>query len=102
LSLTACGPDFSLRGDEFDAHINSAHPIGSSYAKLKGELLSQGFRAEIDNNEYGQFVFSNTQGIGRCGQIIQGSTSLFRELEAPSEKITRIEARQGCFRAFSP
>lgn len=103
LALTACGPDFPLDGREFRAHIAAEYPLGSDYSRLRDELSSHGFRVEVDNNRYGQFMFTTAQGMGHCGQIIQGSTDPSGSfIGRPSGKITRLRADQGCFRTFVP
>lgn len=105
LILSACGSKLPLDGHQFNAHIKASYPAGSAYSKLKEELTSQGFRAEIDNDEFGIFVFSNAGGVAHCGQIIQGSTNPIGELSFtrnPTDKIARIKGDQGCFRTFVP
>src|SRR6478736_147127 len=101
LVLTACGSDFALDGHEFRAHIAAEYPLGSDYSRIKDELSSHEFRVEVNNNQYGQFKFSTAQGIGHCGQVIQGSTDPSGSfIGRPSGKITLLRADQGCFRTF--
>jgi hypothetical protein len=105
LMLAACSPDFPLTTDEFTAHVREQYPVGSGYAKLRDDLTAQGFRIERDNDEYGGFGFSNTQGIAECGQHIGGSTSTAprgKYVRNRSERITAIDTEQGCFRTFVP
>lgn len=105
MTLSACGPKFPLDVHQFNAHIKASYPVGSAYSTLKEQLISHGFRAEIDNDEFGIFVFSNAGGVAHCGQIIEGSTNPVGELSFtrnPTEKIARIKGNQGCFRTFVP
>lgn len=105
IALTGCAPKFQLNHDQFNERLRESYPYGSSYLKMKTELISHGFRMEVDNNNRGTFSFSNTGGLADCGQIIDGSTNPTGEYGSTrraTDKITHISGNQGCFRTFVP